>query len=98
METADEIETIDDLELQLRFWFSKKYSIPMYSPELDAYDVRMMLMEHYMHTYTPPTADETVRASSSELADMMAKEFSDEENRAMDQMFGEDFSLSDDTL
>lgn len=95
MEHSDDIETIDDLELQLRFWFSKKYSIPMYSPELDAYDVRMMLMEHYMHTYTPPTAEETVRNSGESLADMIAKEFSDDEHRAMDQMFDDDWSFKD---
>lgn len=85
-------QDIEDLEVQLRFWFSKQYNIPMKSPVLDAYTLPDMLLEFYLHTYKPPTTEDLIKETRSELGDMIAKEFSDEENAFMDDVFGKENS------
>lgn len=85
---------MEDMELQLRFWFSKKYNIPMFSEVLDNYSIPQMLLEFYLHEESskdPKQAtEEQISESRNELADMIASEFSEDEKEFMDSVFGKE--------
>lgn len=87
--------TTEDLELQLRYWFSKQYNIPMLSPILDAYTLPEMLLEFYLHTYEPPepeTVQDIIKEEKEDLAKMIADEFSEEDKAFMNDVFGKEDS------
>jgi hypothetical protein len=90
LRTQEEPSDQEDLILQLRFWFSTKYGIPMYSPVLENYSLKDMLLEHYLHTWEPPAPPDTnelIQENQSKLADDIAAAFSEEENAFMDDVF-----------
>lgn len=89
--------TAEDLEMQLRFWFSRRYNIPMFGETLSDYTLKDMLFEFYLHTHAErdkkETSEETINENREELASLFESEFSDEEHKFMDQAFGSwDFS------
>lgn len=87
--------TTDDIEIQLRWWFSKQYNIPMRSAILDEYTLPEMLLEFYLHNYEPPapiSTEDLIKDNRNDLADMIASEFSDDDNKFMDDVFGKDNS------
>jgi hypothetical protein len=90
---ASEVD-MEDMELQLRFWFSKKYSIPMFSDVLDNYTLPQMLLEFYLHEEAgkdvTEKTEEVIKESRDDLADMIAKEFSEDEKAFMDDVFGKE--------
>jgi hypothetical protein len=79
-------ENLEELETQLRFWFSKKYSIPMYSQVLNDYQLKDMLFEYYLHTIKPKTKEEITLQKNEELGDMIAEAFGDDDLDFMDEV------------
>lgn len=95
--SAEGFDNIDDVELQLRFWFAQHYGIPMYSPVLAEYQIDQMLLEYYLCNWEPPAPPDPQKTTvqhKETLAEMIAKEFSAEDRKFMDDAFGKDGNFS----
>lgn len=87
-----EVNSIDELTTQLRFWFSKKYNLPMYGEVLNNYTVKDMLFEFYLHNHdntdTIEKTEQTISDHSEELGNLFEQEFSQEEEEFLNETFG----------
>lgn len=73
-------EDLDDLVLQIKFWFSSFYKIPMKSAILDEYSLEDLFFEYFLHNPSeiveeqPQEIKEVISEARDELADFFAAE------------------------
>lgn len=77
---------LDELIIQLRFWYSKQYNIPMFHPMLDNFNVKDMLFEYYLHNTKPPSASEVIFNKKDEIADMIAEEWGNDDDDFLNEV------------
>lgn len=90
------IDTFEDSLKFIRFWLSEYYRIPSKSAIFDEYTVEELFFEYYFLTAQEEKKDaaSTIREAAQDLSELFAKEFSAEENAAMDKMFENDVNWS----
>lgn len=86
------IETFEDSIKFIKFWLAEYYRIPSKSPIFDEYTVEELFFEYYFLTGEEEKKDAAtvVREAAQDLSELFAKEFSAEENAAMDKIFEND--------
>lgn len=94
------IETFEDSLKFIRFWLAEYYRIPSKSPIFDEYTVEELFFEYYFLTGVEEKKDAAavVREAAKDLSDLFSKEFSAEENAAMDKIFENDVNWTLDDL
>lgn len=80
---------LDELVIQLRFWYSKHYNIPMFHPMLESFSIKDMLFEYYLHNSKPPSASDVIFDKKDELADMIAEEWGDADDDFLNEVADE---------
>lgn len=86
------IDTFEELIIFIKFWLAEYYRIPSKSPIFDEYNVEELFFEYYFLNSQEEKKDpaSVIRESAKDIADMFNKEFSAEENAAMDKIFEND--------
>lgn len=93
---TDQFSSMDDFELSLRLWFSRKYNMPMFHPILDNYDIEKMLLEIQLHkedTISGKEVAEMLKDQKEEIDDMF-KDF-DEQLAPEEQEFMKNIDWED---
>ena len=87
-----DISSFEDSINFVRFWLADYYKIPAKSPIFDEYTAEELFFEYYFLTTPEKKTDAAsmVRESAKELTKMFEKEFSTDEQAAMDKMFSDD--------
>jgi hypothetical protein len=94
------ISSFDESISYVRFWLADYYKIPSKSAVFDEYTAEELFFEFYYLNakQEQPDPAKAVRESANELADLFNKEFTKEENAAMDKIFENDVNWSLDDL
>lgn len=94
------ISSFEDSLIFIKYWLADYYKIPSKSPIFEEYTVEELFFEYYFLSSVPEKKDpaSVIRESAKELANMFEKEFSQEENVALDKIFENDVNWSLDDL
>jgi len=95
-----ELKSFEDSIKFVKFWLADYYKIPSKSAVFEEYTVEDLFFEYYFLSSVETQKDSAavVRDSAKELIEMMAKEFSPDENAAMDKIFENDVNWSLDDI
>jgi oligoribonuclease NrnB/cAMP/cGMP phosphodiesterase (DHH superfamily) len=95
-----ELSSFEETVKYVRMWLADYYKIPSKSPIFDEYTAEELFFEyHFLNAPEKKTdAASMVRESANELASLFNEAFSEEENTAMDKMFGNDVNWTLDDI